>query len=343
MRAVAYTKALPVTDERCLLDITLERPEASGFDLLVEVRAISVNPVDAKRRARDDPRGAPRVLGYDAAGVVLGVGDKVSRFRRGDEVFYAGANDRPGCNCEFHLVDERIVGRKPATLSFEEAGALPLTSLTAYELLFERIGVRQGPDADRRRLLIVGGAGGVGSIALQMARGLTGLSVTATASREETRAWCLEMGALNVVDHSRPLAPQIEALGLGGFDIVLGLNASDRSLPEIVQLIAPLGHVGLIDDAKGFDFGAFKTKSVSIHWEFMFTRSMFGTPDMARQGAILDEVAAWIDAGRLRSTMREVVGPIDAAHLREAHRRIESGRAIGKLVLAGFPMSRHIV
>ena len=344
MRAVAYTKASPISDESSLIDVALQRPQPSGFDVLVEVRAVSVNPVDVKRRARDDPAGEARVLGYDASGVVVATGESATRFRAGDAVYYAGSMTRPGANSELHRVDERLVGHKPTTLSFAEAAALPLTALTAWELMFERIGVRRLPAQDERTLLVVGGAGGVGSIAIQLARRLTGLTVIATASREETRNWCLEMGAHHVIDHSRPLTPQVQALGLGPVDIVLGLNASAHHLPDIAGLIAPLGHLGLIDDTKGSDFMALKPKSVSIHWEFMFTRSRFATPDMARQGEILDDLARAVDDGRLRSTLRKIVGPIDAAHLREAHRLVETGRVCGKIVLEGFPdLSGHIV
>jgi zinc-binding alcohol dehydrogenase family protein len=344
MRAVAYTKALPTSDERCLIDITLKRPEPFGLDLLVEVQAVSVNPVDVKRRRCDDPGGVARVLGYDAAGIVADLGERATRFRPGDAIYYAGSLSRPGANSEFHLVDERLVGHKPAALSPAEAAALPLTTLTAYELMFERIGLRRLPETDGRVLLVVGAAGGVGSIAIQLARRLTDLTVIATASREDSRAWCLEMGAHHVIDHLQPLTPQIQALGVRAPEVVLGLNASAHHLPEIAELIAPLGHIGLIDDAKGVDLMLFKSKSVSIHWEFMFTRSAFSTPDMARQGEILDEVSGLIEAGKLRSTLREIVGPIDAAHLREAHRRIECGHVHGKIALEGFPRSSgHIV
>jgi zinc-binding alcohol dehydrogenase family protein len=337
MRAIAYTKPLPLIDAEALIDIDVDRPIAEGLDLLVEIHAVSVNPVDVKRRARDDPGGKPRILGYDGAGVVVEAGARTSLFRPGDEVYYAGSIARPGTNAQFHLVDERIVGRKPRNLSFAEAAALPLTTLTAWELLLQRIGARRGAGIDRRAILIIGGAGGVGSIAIQLARRLTALTVIATASRELTRAWCLSLGAHHVIDHSRPFGPQLEAIGLARVDIVVGLTASDRHLPQIAEIIAPQGHLGLIDDAKGFDFAAFKSKSASIHWEFMFTRPVFETPDILEQHRILNEAATLIEAGVLRSTLSEIIGPIDAAHLRRAHSIIESGRAQGKIVLDGFP------
>ena len=336
MRAVAYLKPSPITDEQALVDITLDRPSPSGRDLLVKIEAVSVNPVDVKRRGRDSPNGKPRVLGYDAAGVVVETGPDVRLFRVGDEVFYAGAIGRQGTNAEFHCVDERIVGRKPKTLGFAEAAALPLTALTAWELMFERIAIRRGADADRRALLVVGGAGGVGSIAIQLARRLTGLTVIATASREATRNWCHELGAHHVIDHSRSLQGQLETLGFPFVDIALSLTASDRHLPEIARILSALGHVGVIDDTKGFDFAAFRGKTASIHFEFMFARPAFATPDMVRQHEILDEISDLVDAGTLRTTLTEVVGPIDAAHLRRAHAMIESGRTRGKLALQGF-------
>ncbi len=335
MRAVAYMKCLPSSDPESLVDIELDRPKPDGFDLLVQVHAVSVNPVDVKRRAKADAGGKPRVLGFDGAGVVVEAGPKATRFKPGDEVYYAGSIDRPGTDAQFHLVDERIVGHKPRTLSFAQAAALPLTTLTAWELLFDRIGVRRGDDP--RSLLIIGGAGGVGSIAIQIARQLTKMTVVATASRPETRDWCRSLGAHHVIDHTRPFKPQLDAVGLsGGVDIVLGLTASDQHLPQVAEVIAPQGRLGLIDDSKGFDFSAFKTKSVSIHWEFMFTRPVFTTPDIAEQNRILDEVARLVDAGTLRTTLGQIVGPIDAAHLRQAHAIVESGRARGKVVLDGF-------
>lgn len=336
MRAVGYTRCLGVEDPNCLVDLEIDRPPPEGRDIEVEIRAVSVNPVDVKLRARDEPVGGPRVLGFDGAGIVVAAGPEARLFRPGDEVYYAGSIKRAGTNAQFHLVDERIVGRKPRNLSFAEAAALPLTALTAWELLFEHIGVKPGPEADRRSLLVIGGAGGVGSIAIQIARRLTGLTVIATASRSATRDWCLSMGAHHVVDHSQPMRPQLAAAGFASVDIVLGLVASDRHLPDIAAFIAPFGRLGLIDDIKGFDLTAFKSKSVSIHWEFMFTRSAFGTPDMDEQHRILDALADLIEEGRLRGTLGQIVGPIDAAHLRAAHGLVESGKARGKIVLDGF-------
>lgn len=336
MRAIAYRACHPVDHPESLIDVEIERPTPTGHDLLVEVRAVSVNPVDTKLRARADPGGKPRVLGFDAAAVVAEAGSAVTLFRPGDPVFYAGAIDRPGSNAQFQLVDERIVGRMPRTLSFAEAAALPLTALTAWELLFDRIGIARGNAGRGKSILLIGGAGGVGSIGIQLARRLTDLTVIATASREASRAWCLSLGAHHVIDHGAPLRPQLMAIGLSAVDIVLGLTASDRHLPEIAEIVAPQGRVGLIDDAKGFDFGAFKNKSVSVHWEFMFTRPVFGTADLVEQHHILCKVADLIEAGTLRSTVGEIVGPIDAATLRNAHRIVESGHARGKIVLEGF-------
>ncbi len=336
MRAVAYLTPHPIEDEQSLVDIEVDRPSPSGRDLLVEVRAVSVNPVDTKRRRRDDAPGKPKILGYDAAGLVVEAGSEARLFRPGDAVFYAGAIGRSGTNAEFHLVDERIVGRKPSSLGFAEAAALPLTSLTAWELMFERIGVRRGADADPRTILIVGGAGGVGSIAIQLARRLTGLTVIATASRPETRAWCERLGSHHVIDHSRPLQPQLEALGFASVDIILSLTASDRHLPELARILSPQGNLGVIDDPKGFDFSTLRGKSASVHFEFMFSRSSFATPDIARQHEILDAIADLVDAGTLRTTMTTNLGRIDAANLRRAHAMLETGGTIGKIVLEGF-------
>lgn len=336
MKAIGYRKNLPVTDADALIDVAIDRPTPAGRDLLVRVQAVSVNPVDTKLRRNAAPAdGDLRILGFDAAGVVEAVGPDVTLFRPGDAVFYAGAIDRPGTNAEFHLVDERIVGVKPASLSVAEAAALPLTAITAWEMLFDRLGLpRDGGDG--QSLLIVGGAGGVGSIAIQLARRLTKVRVLATASRPETADWVRELGAHDVIDHSRPMAEQVKALGLAGVEYVFSTTATDRHFQDLVELVAPQGRIGLIDDPEPIDVRLLKRKSVSLHWELMFTRSLFKTGDMIAQHELLNEVSRLVDAGTLRTTLTETLGRIDAATLRKAHALIESGKARGKLVLEGF-------
>lgn len=339
MRAVGYRNPRPIDAVDALVDIELPRPAPSGRDLLVEVHAVSVNPVDTKvRRSAAPEPGAWKVLGWDAAGVVVEAGADCSLFKPGDEVFYAGSLTRPGTNAQFHLVDERIVGRKPRSLDWAEAAAIPLTAITAWEALFERLDVRghRVPGAGDA-ILVIGGAGGVGSMAVQLARRLTDLVVIATASRPETREWAKGLGAHHVIDHGRPLAAQVEALGLGAPAFVFSTTQTQLHLEQVAELVAPQGRLALIDDPAAFDIGLFKRKSVSVHWEYMFTRSMFGTPDIAAQGELLNEVSRLVDEGRLRTTLAERLGPIDAATLKEAHRRLESGTAIGKLVAEGFP------
>ena len=337
MRAVGYQTSLPIDDPLSLQDIELPRPEAKGHDLLVRVEGVSVNPVDTKVRRRAQPEaGQWKVLGWDAVGTVEATGSEASRFRPGDQVFYAGAIGRPGTNAEYHLVDERIVGKKPASLSVAEAAALPLTAITAWEALFDRLDIRKPVPGATNAILIVGGAGGVGSIATQLARRLTKLTVITTASRPETAAWSRELGAHHVVDHGKPLAGEVERLGLGAPAFVFSTTATDVHLAEIVKLIAPQGRFALIDDPAGLDVSPFKQKSVSTHWEFMFTRSMFGTADIAEQGRLLGEVARLVDEGTIRTTLAESFGSITAANLRRAHALIESGRAKGKIVLEGW-------
>ncbi|RZS88201.1 zinc-binding alcohol dehydrogenase family protein [Phyllobacterium myrsinacearum] len=337
MRAVAYYEPQPITAETSLVDIDLPKPEAQGRDLLVAVKAISVNPVDTKIRAGAKPEaGQPRVLGWDAAGIVVAAGPDVRHFKVGDEVFYAGAVDRPGTNAEYHLVDERIAGWKPKSLDFSAAAALPLTSITAWETLFDRLHIDTPVAGAANAILIVGGAGGVGSIAVQLARKLTNLTVIATASRPETRQWVEELGAHHVIDHSKPLAAQVEALGLGAPAFVFSTTNSDTHRTEIAALIAPQGRFGLIDDPKSYDIMPFKWKSVSIHWEVMFTRSRYETADIEEQHKLLNKVAELVDAGTLRTTLADDLGTISAANLKKAHALIESGRARGKIVLTGF-------
>lgn len=338
MRAIGYQTPGPIDAADALLDIELPRPVATGRDLLVEVRAISVNPVDAKVRRTTGPEpGGWKVLGFDAAGVVVETGPDASMFRPGDEVYYAGSIARPGTNAEFHLVDERIVGRKPRSLDWGEAAALPLTAITAWETLFDRldVGGRPVPGA-APAILVIGGAGGVGSIAIQLASRLTDLTVIATASRQETREWAIASGAHHVIDHGQPLAPQVAALGLGAPGLVFSTTQSAQHWNQIAELIAPQGRFALIDDAAGSDIGVFKPRCVSVHWEYMFARPVFQTPDMGAQGALLNEVADLVDAGVLRTTLGEHLGPISAATLKRAHRLVESGKARGKLVAEGF-------
>jgi zinc-binding alcohol dehydrogenase family protein len=336
MRAVGYQKSLPIEDPASLQDIERPDPTPTGMDLLVRVEAISVNPVDTKVRRRGGAEpGDWKILGYDAAGTVVATGPEARNFRTGDKVFYAGDLQRPGTNSELHLVDERIVGRKPESLGFAEAAALPLTTITAWEALFDRMAINT-PVPGANALLIIGGAGGVGSIAIQLARALTGITVIATASRPETRDWVRHLGAHHVIDHSKPLAAEIQSLGLGAPGFVFSTTNTGDHLADIATLIAPQGRLAVIDDPAALDINPFKRKSVSVHWEFMFTRSMFGTPDIAAQGALLNEASRLIDAGTLKTTLGEHFGKIDAANLRSAHALIESGKARGKIVLEGF-------
>jgi zinc-binding alcohol dehydrogenase family protein len=337
MKAVAYTRSLPVTDPAALQDLDLpDPPPPAGRDLLVEVRAVSVNPVDCKVRLRTDPAGTPKVLGYDAAGVVRAAGPGAVLFRPGDAVFYAGDITRPGTNAALHLVDERIVGPKPASLSFAEAAAVPLTAITAWEALFDRLRV---PRCGTRRddaILILGGAGGVGSIAVQLARQLTGLRVVATAGRPASADWARSMGAHDVVDHAGDLPAQLRALG-SPVPYVFATTHTDRHWPAICDLLTPQGAVCLIDDpAAAPDIRLLKGKAASVHWELMFARSMHATPDMEEQHRLLAQVSRMLDAGALRTTLAEHLGPITAANLRRAHALLEGGTARGKIVLEGF-------
>ncbi|MBB1251171.1 zinc-binding alcohol dehydrogenase family protein [Rhizobium sp. G21] len=337
MKAIGYQQAGPIDRENALVDIDLPKPAPQGRDLLIEVAAVSVNPVDAKVRRSSMPApGDWKVLGWDAVGRVAAKGEAATGFEIGDAVYYAGSIARAGSNSEFHLVDERIVGRKPERLGNAEAAALPLTAITAWEMLFDRLDIRKTVPGGAPAILIIGGAGGVGSIAIQLVRALTDLTVIATASRPETRAWTQELGAHHVVDHSRPLAPQIAELGLGAPSYVFSTTETHRHVKDVVELIAPQGRFGLIDDPEALDVMGFKRKSVSVHWELMFTRSLFETPDMARQGELLSEVARLVDEGHVRTTLTEVLSPINAANLKTAHERIESGRSKGKIVLEGF-------
>ncbi len=338
MRAVAYQQSLPVSDSNSLLDVDLPNPSPGAHDLLVAIKAIAVNPVDTKIRMRVQPeQGEYKVLGWDAAGEVVAKGKAVQGFEVGDAVYYAGDLNRPGSNAELQCVDARLAAKKPASLSFAEAAALPLTALTAWEMLFDRLQIpRQGKDVKAPALLITAGAGGVGSIALQLARELSACRVFATASRQESRTWAQKMGAEAVLNHRQDLLDQAASHDLPQLDYVASLTHSQQHYVPLIELMRPQSRFALIDDPEEFDIKAFKRKSISVHWEFMYTRSMFQTEDMAQQGHILAEVARLVDAGRLCSTLGHHGGSINAANLRKAHQTLEEGTAIGKIVLEGF-------
>lgn len=337
MKAIGYYAPLPIDNPDSLVDLVLPEPVASGNDLLVEVKAVSVNPVDVKVRTGSVPEaGKPRILGWDATGVVRAVGDKVTRFHPGDRVWYAGTINRPGSNAELQLVDERIVGPMPTSLDFGEAAALPLTSVTAWELLFDRLKVQDADPGRENRLLVIGAAGGVGSVLLQLARELTGLTLIATASRPETTAWVTALGAHHVIDHRRPWDEQLARLGIDQVTHVIGLNHTDSYLRQIVDILAPEGQLALIDDPESFDIAPFKMKSLSVHWELMFTRPLFQTVTLSRQHDILARVARLVDAGRVKTTLTKRIAGINAQTLREAHGLVEQGGMRGKVVLEGF-------
>jgi NADPH:quinone reductase len=338
MKAVGYKTPSPIKAADSLIDIELPKPTPEGRDILVEVKAVSVNPVDYKVRSSMPPTDGVewKVIGWDAAGVVSAIGSEVTSFKPGDEVWYAGSIARPGANTEFHLVDERIVGKKPSKLGWADAAALPLTTLTAWEAFFDRLDVRKAVPGAAPAVLIIGGAGGVGSIAIQIARQFTDLTVIATASRPETREFVKSLGAHHVVDHSKPLAGEIAALGIGAPAFVFSTTQTAKHFDDIAELIAPQGRFCLIEGASGLDIMKFQRKSVSIHHELMFTRSIFGTPDMEEQGKILNEVSIAVDDGRIRSTATQRVGVINAENLKKAHAQLESGSTIGKVVLENF-------
>ncbi len=340
MKAVAIKQYLPIEQPNSFLDVDLPKPEPTAHDILVAVQAVAVNPVDTKvRSGRGKDKGAtedpPRVIGWDASGRVEAIGNEVTLFKPGDEVWYAGDITRPGCNSQFQVIDERIVGRKPKSLSHAEAAALPLTTITAYEAFFDRLGIdRDGTDKGQS-ILIIGAGGGVGSIGIQLAKH-AGLVVIATSSRPETTAWVKELGADHVVNHREDMVKQVRELGFKYVDHIAIFNDM-RHWETAVELIRPQGGIVSIDDTHlPMPMAQMKTKSASFHWEFMFARSMHQTPDMIEQHKLLTWVADEIDAGRMRTTVSQVLSPINAANLREAHRLIETGKAKGKIVVEGF-------
>ncbi|MEM9399055.1 MAG: zinc-binding alcohol dehydrogenase family protein [Verrucomicrobiota bacterium] len=334
MKAIGYTKRGSVADSDALVEFETAEPELRPNDLLVEVRGVSVNPVDVKVRARMAPENGVKIIGYDAAGVVAKVGGAVSTFKVGDEVFYAGDLTRPGANSELHAVDERIVGKKPESLGFAEAAGLPLTSITAWEMLFDSFALKKDEGKDES-LLIVGAAGGVGSILIQLAKKLTQLQVIATASRPETIDWVKKMGADHVINHRESLVEQVKKLQLSP-RYVASLNGTEGHFSAIVELIKPRGHIALIDDPENLNINSIKPKALSFSWEFMFTRSMFQTHDMCKQHELLNAVSEMIDQKILISTVTKHLGPLTVTSLQEAHRLQESGKVLGKNVLDGF-------
>lgn len=341
MKAIGYTQSLPITDANSLIDIELPMPEASGHDILVKISAIAVNPVDYKiRQWMAAENGEHKVLGWDAVGEVTAVGDDVTLFKAGDQVFYAGDLMRQGCNAEYQLVDERLVGKKPTSLSDADAAALPLTAITAWEILFEHLTIeKQAADAKTSSdeiILVTGAAGGVGSILIQIAKAITGATVIATASRDSSKAWVKQLGADYVVDHSQPLKEQVEALKIGEITHVASLNGTNAYFDTYTELLAPFGKIAMIDDPESIDITKLKMKSLSLHWEFMFARSMFKAKDIQAQSDLLNNIADLIDQGHIKSTADKHLGTINAANLKTAHQALESGTAIGKMVLAGF-------
>lgn len=335
MKAIGYQKSLPIENELSLQDIELETPTAHGHDILVEVKAVSVNPVDFKiRQAMPAAEGEYKVIGWDATGVVKSVGENVSLFKPGDKVWYAGDITRSGSNAQFQLVDERIVGHMPSSLSYGEAAALPLTSITAWELLFDRLNVAKNDDS--KSILVIGAAGGVGSIMVQLLKQRTKLNIIASASRAETISWLEDLGADTIVNHRNPLSEEFAAKNLSEVDYVVSLNNTEQHLPEIEKVVKPQGQFALIDDPETLNIVPFKNKSVSVHWELMFTRSLFKTDDMQEQHVILNNVATMINQGLIKTTVGEHLGKINAANLRKAHQHLESQTAKGKVVLEGF-------
>ena len=338
MKAVGLYKYLPINDTESLLDLEIDIPQPKAKELLVKVYAIGVNPVDTKMRApQEKVEESPRILGWDAVGVVEAVGPNATLFKPGDEVFYAGSFIQPGCNSEYHIVDERIVGKKPMNLAYPEAAALPLTSITAWEALFDRLGIDSAGADSGKQLLIIGGAGGVGSIATQFAKQVANLTVTSTASRPESRKWCKDLGVDHIINHYLDIPEQVSELGIEGYDFILCLNDTDEHWQSMASIIAPQGKIcSIVETAADVDLGALKSKSATFVWEFMFTRSMYETEDMIEQHHLLNRVSELIDKGAIKTTVNEVLEPINAKNLKHAHATIEGKHAIGKIVLQGW-------
>ena len=338
MKAVGLYKYLPIDAPDSLVDVEIDKPTPEGREVLVSVHAVAVNPVDTKMRSpQDKVEESPRILGWDASGVVEAVGSDASLYKVGDEVFYAGSFIQPGCNSEFHVVDERIVGNKPKSLNFAQATALPLTSITAWESMFDRLGIQEGDAEAGKTVLIIGGAGGVGSMATQFVKQLTNLKVTVTASRPESKQWCKDLGVDHIINHYLDIPEQVQDIGIDGFDYILCFNDTDEHWLSIAAVIKPQGKIcSIVETAGDVDLGALKSKSATFSWEFMFTRSMYETDDMIEQHNILNRVAELVDSGKIKTTSNKVLEPINAKNLKVAHAEIEGRHTIGKIVLQGW-------
>ena len=340
MKSIGFLSPLPITNPDSLQDFELPKPKPQDGAVVVRVEAVSVNPVDTKIRSSQSgnlQETTPRVLGWDVAGVVESVGFQAKLFREGDKVFYSGSLICPGGNSEYHLVDERLVAKKPTSFNFIQAAALPLTAITAYEALFDRLRISPQGDSAGKTILIIGGAGGVGSLAIQLAK-IAHLHVVATASRPESQAWCKKMGADEVIDHSDTIPGQLQQLGSPMVDYIFNTSHTTQHWQAMCEVIKPQGHIcGIVDATESVDLNALKPKSATFVWEFMFTRSMYQTEDMAEQHRLLTQIAQWVDEKKIQSTLTETFSPISAENLRMAHEKIESGRMIGKLVLTGWP------
>jgi NADPH:quinone reductase len=335
MKAVGLYEYLPVDNPKSLQDVEVEKPSAAGRDLLVEIKAVSVNPVDTKVRApKEGQEDEPKILGWDASGIVRETGSEVTMFQPGDEVYYAGAVNRPGSNSEYHLVDERIVGRKPNALSFSEAAAVPLTTITAWEALFERMNIPRDKEENKdRSILMIGAAGGVGSIAVQLAAE-AGLTVIGTASRKETEEWTRSHGADYVINHYENFREQLEKHGFQEVDYIFCMNATETHWESMSDVIKPQGKICTIVEAKeNLNMNLIKNKSVSFLWEFMFTRPVYETEDMIRQHELLQEASQMFDDGTLKTTVTKKLSGLHGENMRKAHQILEEGRMIGKLVV----------
>ncbi|WP_208587036.1 zinc-binding alcohol dehydrogenase family protein [Gracilibacillus suaedae] len=337
MKAVGLYNYLPIHHKESLLDVNIERPVPADRDMLVKIKAISVNPVDVKVRApKDKKEEAPKILGWDACGVVEEIGNNCTLFKPGDEVYYSGSISRPGSYSEYHLVDERIAAKKPKSLNFAEAAALPLTAITAWEGLFDRLEIDLNNQNQNRTILIIGGAGGVGSIAIQLAK-LAGLTIIATASRQESKKWVKELGANYVINHHQPFLAQIQEIGFNHIDYIFCLNNTVQHWESMGEVIIPQGKIcSIVENSQPLDLNVLKSKSVTFVWEFMFTRSMYQTPDMMKQHELLTNLSELIDKGSIRTTLKKRITPINAETLRKAHSMVESGRMIGKVVIENF-------